>query len=148
MPDQRWVRRDIKSVSLLANILAKQAAREAGAYEAWLVDQNGMVTEGSSTNAWIVDQSGRLVTRFLGAEILPGVTRRVLLEAAKNEGLEVIERAFSVEEARNASEAFISASSAIIIPVVEIDGRVIGSGTPGRLTVRLRMAYEAAAKIG
>ena len=148
MPDQRWARRDIKSVSLLANILAKQAAREAGAYEAWLVDQNGMVTEGSSTNAWIVDQNGRLVTRSLGSEILPGVTRRVLLEAARSEGIEIVERAFSVDEARNASEAFISASSAIIIPVVRIDGQVIGNGRPGGLTIRLRAAYDAASKIG
>lgn len=148
LPDQRWARRDIKSVSLLANILAKQAAREAGAYEAWLVDRDGMVTEGSSTNAWIVDREGRLVTRSLGPDILPGVTRRVLLEAAAQEGLEVVERAFSVEEAYSAAEAFISASTAIIIPVVKIDDHVIGSGTPGSVTIRLRNAYEVATKIG
>lgn len=148
LPDQRWARRDIKSISLLANILAKQAAREAGAYEAWLVDRDGMVTEGSSTNAWIVDRDGRLVTRSLGPDILPGVTRRVLLEAAAQEGLEVVERAFSVEEAYSAAEAFISASTAIIIPVVKIDDHVIGSGAPGSITIRLRNAYEAATKIG
>ena len=107
-----------------------------------------MVTEGSSTNAWIVDGKGRLVTRSLGPDILPGVTRRVLLEAAAQEGLEVIERAFSVEEAYSAAEAFISASTAIIIPVVKIDDRAIGQGTPGSITIRLRNAYEAAAKIG
>jgi len=148
LPDQRWARRDIKSISLLANILAKQAAREAGAYEAWLVDRDGMVTEGSSTNAWIVDGEGRLVTRSLGPDILPGVTRRVLLEAAAHEGLEVVERAFSVEEAYSAAEAFISASTAIIIPVVKIDDHAIGQGTPGSITIRLRNAYEAATKIG
>ena len=146
MPDQRWTRRDIKSVSLLANILAKQAAREAGAYEAWLVDEDGMVTEGSSTNAWIVNQDGLLVTRPLGQEILPGVTRRVLLEAAKCEGIDVVERAFSVDEARNAVEAFISASTAIIMPVVKIDDRIIGSGRPGSISVKLRAAYYKAAK--
>ena len=148
LPDQRWARRDIKSISLLPNILAKQAAREAGAYEAWLIDQNGMVTEGSSTNAWIVDAVGRLVTRSLGPEILSGVTRRVLLEAAQHEGLEVVERAFSRDEAHNAAEAFTTASTAIIVPVVKVDGHIIGTGKPGPLTIRLRGAYDAAAKTG
>lgn len=147
MPDQRWARRDIKSVSLLANILAKQAAREAGAYEAWLVDRDGFVTEGSSTNAWIIDSEGRVITRPLSADILPGVTRRVLLEAAAREGIEVIERAFTVEEARSAREAFISASTAIITPVVRIDEVAIGNGAPGSLTMRLRAAYEGVAQI-
>jgi D-alanine transaminase len=147
MPDQRWARRDIKSVSLLANILAKQAAREAGAYEAWLVDRDGFITEGSSTNAWIIDGEGRVITRPLSADILPGVTRRVLLEAAAREGIEVIERAFTVEEARGAREAFISASTAIITPVVRIDDVAIGNGAPGSLTMRLRAAYEGVAQI-
>lgn len=146
MADQRWARRDIKSVSLLANILAKQAAREAGAYEAWLVDRDGWVTEGSSTNAWIVDGEGRIVTRPLSHDILPGVTRRVLLEAARAEGLDLVERAFTVEEARNAREAFISASSAIILPVVKIDGQAIGNGAPGLTTLRFRAAYEIVAQ--
>lgn len=146
MADQRWARRDIKSVSLLANILAKQVAREAGAYEAWLVDSDGWVTEGSSTNAWIVDHEGRIITRPLSRDILPGVTRRVLLEAAAREGLELVERAFSVEEARNAREAFISASSSIIIPVVKIDGRIIGNGAPGLITLQFRAAYETMAE--
>ena len=144
MPDQRWARRDIKSVSLLANILAKQAAREAGAYEAWLVDQDGFVTEGSSTNAWIVDAEGRVITRPLSADILPGVTRRVLLEAAAREGIEIVERAFTVEEARHAREAFISACTAIITPVVRVDGLAIGNGAPGSVTMRLRAAYDSA----
>lgn len=141
MPDLRWARRDIKSVSLLPNILAKQAAREAGAYEAWLVDADGFVTEGSSTNAWIVDREGRLVTRPASHDILNGITRRVLLEAAKAEGIEVIERPFTPQEAKSAREAFISASSAIIIPVVRIDGQPVGNAEPGSLTLRLREAY-------
>lgn len=142
LPDQRWARRDIKSIALLPNILAKQAAREAGAYEAWLVDADGFVTEGSSTNAWIVDREGRLVTRPSGPDILNGITRRVLLEAARCEGIEVIERPFTPEEAKSAREAFISASSAIIIPVIRIDGQPVGNAVPGSTTLRLREAYS------
>jgi D-alanine transaminase len=141
LPDIRWARRDIKSVSLLPNILAKQAAREAGAYEAWLVDRDGFVTEGSSTNAWIVDREGRLVTRPASTDILNGVTRLVLLKAARAEGIEVVERAFTPEEAKGAREAFISASSAILIPVTRIDGAPVGNGAPGSLSLRLREAY-------
>ncbi|KAB7739360.1 D-amino-acid transaminase [Parvibaculum sedimenti] len=145
MPDLRWARRDIKSIALLPNILAKQAAREAGAYEAWLVDAEGYVTEGSSTNAWIVDKFGRLVTRSTGPEILSGITRTVLLETAKREGIEIVERPFTPDEAKSAREAFISASSAVIIPVVRIDDTAIGNGAPGSITLRLREAY---AKVG
>ncbi|MDP1628021.1 D-amino-acid transaminase [Parvibaculum sp.] len=141
MPDLRWARRDIKSVALLPNILAKQAAREAGAYEAWLVDKDGFVTEGSSTNAWIVDSEGRLITRPAGPDILNGVTRRVLVEAARLEGIELVERPFTPEEAKAAREAFVSASSAIIIPVVRIDGEPVGNAAPGSTTLRLREAY-------
>ena len=141
MPDQRWARRDVKSVALLPNILAKQRAREAGAYEAWLVDAEGFVTEGASTNAWIVDREGRLITRPEGPDILSGVTRHVLLQAARAEGIEVVERPFTPEEAKSAREAFISASSAIIIPVVRIDGHPIGNAAPGSTTLRLREAY-------
>lgn len=141
MPDIRWARRDIKSVAALPNILAKQQAREAGAYEAWLVDDTGHITEGSSTNAWIVDSEGRLVTRPAGSEILNGVTRKVLLAAARQEGIEVVERAFTPQEAKSAREAFISASSAILIPVTAIDGQSIGNGAPGSLSMRLREAY-------
>lgn len=141
MPDIRWARRDIKSVSLLPNILAKQAAREAGAYEAWLVDRDGFVTEGSSTNAWIVDGEGRLVTRPASPDILNGVTRLVLLKAARAEGIEVVERAFTPGEAKQAREAFISASSAILIPVTRIDGEPVGNAAPGSLSLRLREAY-------
>ncbi|HEX7775681.1 MAG TPA: D-amino-acid transaminase [Parvibaculum sp.] len=146
-PDERWARRDIKSISLLPNILAKQSAREAGAYEAWLVDGEGFVTEGSSTNAWIVDRGGRVVTRPSGPDILNGVTRRVLFDAAKRAGIEIVERRFTVEEARTAREAFLSASSAIIIPVVSIDGESIGNGAPGSVTMRLREAYAASGSL-
>lgn len=142
MTDLRWARRDIKSIALLPNILAKQAAREAGAYEAWLVDREGFVTEGSSTNAWIVDREGRLITRAAGPDILNGITRRVLLEAAKKEGIDVIERPFTPEEAKSAREAFLSASSAIIVPVVQIDDETVGNGAPGSVTLRLREAYR------
>lgn len=141
MPDIRWARRDIKSVSLLPNILAKQAARESGAYEAWLVDRDGFVTEGSSTNAWIVDGQGRLVTRPASTDILNGVTRLVLLKAARAEGIEIVERAFTPEEAKQAREAFISASSAILIPVTRIDGEPVGNAAPGSLSLQLREAY-------
>jgi len=141
MPDIRWARRDIKSVSLLPNILAKQAAREAGAYEAWLVDPEGFVTEGASTNAWIVDRDGRVVTRPATSDILNGITRHVLIEAARVEGIEVVERPFTPAEAKSAREAFISASSAIIIPVVRIDGEPVGNAEPGSVTLRLREAY-------
>lgn len=146
-PDLRWARRDIKSVALLPNILAKQSAREAGAYEAWLVDGEGFVTEGSSTNAWIVDKEGRVVTRPAGPDILSGITRHVLIEAARREGIEVVERPFTVEEAKAAREAFISASSAIIIPVVRIDDTAIGNGAPGSVTLRLRQAYSACGRL-
>jgi D-alanine transaminase len=145
--DERWARRDIKSISLLPNILAKQSAREAGAYEAWLVDREGFVTEGSSTNAWIVDREGRVVTRPAGHDILNGITRRVLFEAAKRAGIEVVERKFTVDEAKAAREAFLSASSAIIIPVVSIDGESIGNGAPGSVTMRLREAYAASGQL-
>jgi D-alanine transaminase len=141
LPDQRWGRCDIKSVALLPNILAKQVAREAGAYEAWLLDGEGFVTEGSSTNAWIVDREGRLVTRPEGHDILGGVTRKVLLEAARSEGMEVVERPFTPDEAKSAREAFISASSAILLPVTRIDGQPVGNGAPGSLSLRLREAY-------
>lgn len=140
-PDERWARRDIKSVSLLPNILAKQSAREAGAYEALLVDGEGFVTEGSSTNVWLVDAAGRLVTRPLGPEILNGVTRQVLVEAAKADGIELLERPFTVEEARDAAEMFLSASSVPVIPVIGLDGQPVGDGKPGPVGARLRAAY-------
>jgi len=140
-PDIRWRRCDIKSVSLLPNVLAKQAAREAGAFEAWLVDAAGRVTEGASTTAWIVDAAGRIRTRALGNDILPGVTRAALLRAADERQMPVAEEAFSVAEAQSALEAFISSASGVVAPVVSIDGAQVGDGAPGPIALALRAAY-------
>lgn len=142
-PDIRWGRCDIKSVSLLPNVLAKQAAREAEAFEAWLVDAGGFVTEGSSTNAWIVDGKGNLVTRHLENAILSGVTRRILVELAAAEGHPIIERPFTPAEAKAAPEAFLTSTTSFVMPVVQIDETRIGSGAPGPVTRRLRALYEA-----
>jgi D-alanine transaminase len=140
-PDQRWGRCDIKSVSLLPNVLAKEAAHRGGAYEAWLVDAEGRVTEGASTNAWIVDADGRLRTRELEANILRGVTRTTLLEIAQGIQLPVDERPFTVAEAKGAQEAFITAASTFVTPVVTIDGQPVGTGRPGPVAERLRALY-------
>lgn len=140
-PDIRWGRCDIKTVGLLPNVLAKQAAKERGAYEAWMVDEMGLVTEGSSTNAWIVDENGRLRTRDAQANILKGITRTTLMEILGDEGLELDERPFSVDEAKRAKEAFFTAASAFVMPAVSIDGVKIGNGKPGPITVRLRREY-------
>jgi D-alanine transaminase len=141
MPDIRWGRCDIKSVALLPNVLAKQAAREAGAFEAWLVDKEGYVTEGASTTAWIVDPNGRLRTRKLGFDVLPGVTRETLLRVAQERQMPVFEEAFTVPEAKRALEAFMSSASGVVVPVVSIDGVQIGDGAPGPITLALRAAY-------
>lgn len=145
VPDRRWQRRDIKSIALLPNILAKQEARAAGAYEAWQVE-DGVVTEGSSTNAWIVTRANTLVTHPAGPAILNGVTRQVLLQAAKQADMKVEERPFTPEETYEAAEAFISSSSAVLLPVVEVDGKKIGQGTPGPVARKLRELYEAVAE--
>jgi D-alanine transaminase len=144
-PDIRWGRCDIKTVGLLPNVLAKQAAREAGAFEAWLVDDLGFVTEGASTNAWIIDAEGVLRTRDTNANILRGVTRKNLIEIADEAGVPVSPRPFTVEEAKQAKEAFITAASTFIMPVVEIDGAKIGDGAPGPVAKRLRALYLGAA---
>jgi len=141
VPDQRWARRDIKSVSLLPNVLAKQAAREAGAYEAWQVDGDGLVTEGTSTNAWIVTADGVLVTRPLSADILAGITRDALVRLAKADGIPVEERPFTVDEAKAAREAFISSTTSLALAVVSIDGASVANGAPGSVTTRLRELY-------
>ena len=144
VPDIRWARCDIKSISLLPNVLAKQAAREAGGFEAWQVDEEGMVTEGSSTNAWIVDADGNLVTRPLANSILSGITRLVLKQLAEESGVRVIERAFSVEEAKTAREAFITSTTSFVTPVVRIDDRVIANGQPGSTTSATHRALRPA----
>ncbi|MGH6663895.1 MAG: D-amino-acid transaminase [Pseudolabrys sp.] len=147
MPDIRWERVDIKSVSLLPNVLAKQAARDKGAREAWLVDAQGRVTEGSSSNAWIVSRDGKLVTRPLGRDILAGITRSVVIDVIKAQGLAFEERAFSVDEAYAAREAFVTSASQIVQPVVSIDGRPVGNGAPGLVATALRREYHRHAEI-
>ncbi|MBB4284715.1 D-amino-acid transaminase [Roseospira goensis] len=142
VPDQRWARRDIKSVALLPNVLAKQAAREAGAYEAWQVDADGAVTEGTSTNAWIVTRDGTLVTRPLGDDILAGITRHTLIALARADGIPVEQRAFTVDEAKAAREAFTSSTTLLALPVVRIDDAVVANGAPGSITRRLRELYH------
>jgi D-alanine transaminase len=142
VPDIRWGRVDIKSVALLPNVLAKQAAREAGAFEAWFVDAAGNVTEGSSTNAWIVTADDRLVTRHADHGILPGITRSVLFDIVGALGLTLDERPFSVAEALAAREAFLSGSSATVLPIVTIDGVPVGTGKPGPIARRLRTVFH------
>lgn len=140
VPDIRWQRRDIKSVALLAQAMAKHAARKAGADDAWMVD-NGYVTEGTSTNAFIVTMDGTLVTRDLTNNILHGVTRRAVLRLAEEAQLPIEERPFKPEEAYDAVEAFATGSSFFVLPVVEIDGHVLSNRVPGPLTNRLRELY-------
>jgi D-alanine transaminase len=147
VPDIRWGRVDIKSVALLPNVLAKQTARDAGAHEAWLVDEAGRVTEGASSNAWIVAQDGKLITHPLGPDILPGITRSVVIDLIKAQGLTFEERAFNVAEAYAAREAFITSASQIVLPVVRIDGRPVGNGAPGLIAGALRRDYHRHAEI-
>ena len=142
VPDNRWERVDIKSVGLLPNCLAKQTAKEAGAKEAWFVDAAGFVTEGSSTNAWIVTADGALVTRPAEFGILRGITRTVVLKVAERLGLRVEERPFTVEEAKRAREAFITAATTLVMPVVRIDDAAVGNGHPGETALALRHAYH------
>jgi D-alanine transaminase len=142
-PESRWARCDIKTVNLLPNVLAKQAAKEAGAYEAWFVDELGLISEGSSTNAWIIDREGRLRTRDIQANILRGVTRAAVLRVAAEAGLAVAEGPFSVDDALEAREAFITGASTLVTPVVRINGRIVGDGEPGPVAKRLRQLYIA-----
>jgi D-alanine transaminase len=139
--DLRWKRRDIKSINLLAQCLAKQDAVSQGAVEGWMVE-DGYVTEGVSSSAYIVS-GGKVITRPLSNWILPGIRRRTLLEIAAKANLEVEERPFTVAEALAADEAFISSATTIVMPVVSIDGQQIGTGTPGPITMRLRELYKA-----
>lgn len=142
VPENRWPRVDIKSVSLLPNVLAKQAAREQGAYEAWYVDSEGNVTEGSSSNAWIVTADGRVVTRSAETGILAGITRAVLLEVLAALQIKLEERPFTAAEAKTAAEAFVTSASQIVMPVVAVDGKIIGSGRPGPVSQRLREEFH------
>ncbi len=148
VPDNRWGRVDIKTIGLLPNVLARQAAIERGARDAWFVDKDGTVTEGASANAWIVTPAGTVVTRPADHGILRGITRMVLLAAIKAQGLAVEERPFTLEEAYAAREAFVTAASQIVLPVVRIDGRPIGDGKPGPVATALRREFHRYAETG
>ncbi|HYZ31694.1 MAG TPA: D-amino-acid transaminase [Crenalkalicoccus sp.] len=137
-PDLRWTRRDIKSVNLLPNVLARQAAREAGAIEAILVDEaTGQVTEGAATTFWIVDEKGALRTRHLDHVILPGCTRAALIAELREAGIPYEERGFTLGEARAAREAFLTSATSFVKPIVKLDGRPVGDGQVGKVTRRL-----------
>jgi D-alanine transaminase len=140
--ENRWPRVDIKTVGLLPNVLARQEARDKGAYEAWYVDSNGFVTEGASCNAWIVTKDGKVVTRTAERGILAGITRAVLIEVLASMQLKLEERNFTPEEAYQAAEAFVSSASQIVMPVVNIDGKPIGDGKPGGIATRLRQEFH------
>ncbi|MEM6847052.1 MAG: D-amino-acid transaminase [Pseudomonadota bacterium] len=142
MPDIRWKRVDIKSTAMLAQVLAKQAARSAGAGEAWMVDEEGFVTEGSSSSAWIVGTDGTLITRPANGSILPGVTRLAIMDYAAKNGIRVEERFFTVEEAQAAREAFITAATATVTPVTQVDDKVLGNGKPGSVASGLRSHFH------
>jgi D-alanine transaminase len=141
IPDIRWQRCDIKTVALLPNILGKKQAARAGASEAWMTDAQGMVTEGTSSNAWIVTQAGELVTRQLDHGILPGITRRAIIAYARERQIKIVERAFSLAEAKAAREAFYTSATAILRPVVQIDDTTIGDGKVGPIARALADVY-------
>lgn len=147
MPDIRWGRCDIKTVMLLPASLAKEAARSDGAKEAWFFDDQNRITEGASSNAWIVDKEGRLITRQVDNDILRGVTRTTLIDLLEREKIELIERPFSVTEAKAAREAFITSATNILMPVVRIDDQPVGNGAPGLLTLKLRSEFHSAAEM-
>lgn len=144
VPDLRWRRRDIKSVAMLAQVLAKQAAIEAGAFEAWMVE-DGYVTEGSSTTAFIITRGRQIVTRPLSHSILAGITRQSLLRLAEEHALTIEERLFTVEEAHEAAEVFLTSATSFVLPIVAIDGHIVSDGRPGEMTRRLRQVYLAMA---
>jgi D-alanine transaminase len=141
VPETRWARCDIKTIGLLPNSLARQKAREAGAAEAWFIDDLGLVTEGAASNAWIVDENGALRTRDIQANILRGVTRLTLLDVARREGLTVDERPFTIAEAKRAREAFITGAGTLVLPVIAVDGTAVGDGAPGPVAKSLRRLY-------
>jgi len=139
-PDLRWLRRDIKSIALLPQAMGKQEANKRGAFEAWMVE-DGLITEGTSSSAFIVTEQGVIVTRALSREILPGLTRSRLLSLIEAERLPVDQRPFSVEEALEAREAFLTSASSFVLPVVSIDEHPVGTGKPGPIAQRLRARY-------
>jgi D-alanine transaminase len=141
VPENRWDRVDIKSVGLLPNVMARQQAKLAGAQEAWFVDPDGTVKEGAATNAWIVTKDGTLVTRPAERGILRGITRTTLFDVARSLGLKIEERGFTVDEAKAAREAFITAATTVVMPVVAIDGQPVANGHPGSIALSLRQAF-------
>jgi D-alanine transaminase len=147
VPENRWARCDIKSIGLLPNVLAKQAARERGALEAWFVDDMGLVTEGASSNAWIIDAEGALRTRDTNANILRGVTRSTLLEVIRETGLPFSEKPFTIAEAQAAKEAFITGAGSLVTPITQIDGVKLGDGQPGPVAIGLRRSYMERARL-
>lgn len=147
MPDIRWGRCDIKTVMLLPASMAKEEAKKIGAKEAWLVDEQGFVTEGASSNAWIVDRDGRLITRQVSNDLLRGITRTTLIDLLKREGLELVERPFTIAEALQAREAFVTSATSLVTPVVSIDGKPIGNGSAGILSLQLRAKFHEVAEI-
>jgi D-alanine transaminase len=148
VPDNRWGRVDIKTVGLLPNVLARQTAIDQGARDAWFVDKDGVVMEASSANAWIVTAKGALVTRHADHAILRGITRTVVLDAVNGQGLSIEERAFTLQEAFAAREAFITSATQLVLPVVKIDGRTIGNGKPGPVASALRRDFYRYAETG
>jgi D-alanine transaminase len=146
MPDMRWKRPDIKTVSLIANVLAKQAAKDRGASEAWLLDADGMITEGSSSNAWIVRRDGLIVTHPVDNAILRGVTRTTLLTLIASRGTPIEERRFSLAEAYDAKEAFVTGATTLVTPVIAIDDKAVGDGRPGPIALDLRRHFHTAAQ--
>ena len=141
VPDMRWQRRDIKSVSLIAQVLAKQAAQASGAFEALMVDPDGVVTEGASSSALLVDAQGRIVVRPLSREILPGCTRAAVLALAAKRGVAVEERKFTLDECRRATELVLTSALHFVLPVIELDGQRVGTGQPGPVCRELRQLY-------
>ncbi len=148
VPDNRWERVDIKSVSLLPNVMAKQIAHEAGGLEAWFLDEDGNVTEGSSTNAWIVSKEGVLITRPCEYGILRGITRSRVMDMADKLGISVEERSFTPQEAQEARESFVTAATSVVMPVVQVDGVSVANGHPGEIATKLRsLFFETSEKL-
>ena len=147
VPDTRWARVDIKTIGLLPNVLAKQRAREEGAFEAWFVDKEGYITEGASTNAWIVASDGALITRPADTGILRGITRTALVATAGRSGVRLDERPFTLQEALAAREAFLTSATAAVTPIVKINGQNVGDGRPGPVASSLRAALASAVEI-
>lgn len=144
VPDIRWARRDIKSVALLPQTMAKQTAKDAGVGKAWMVDGNGYITEESSSTVYIT-KNNKLITRPLSNDILPGITRKAVMALLEQTDVELEERKFTVEEAYEADEALVTSASSFVMPVIEIDGNTIGTGKPGPITLKLRELYIEAA---